>query len=526
MPAGGNMMGNSSIIIQPDAEENGESFLAPLLEAEGHHVNNGGVGGGAAASNCMEYFSAFPSSIKYLVWIEFCERFSFFSMKSILALYFLEHLHLSENESTESVHLFIVACFATPLLGAFLGDCKWGKYRTILYLSVVYCIGNWVLALAATPKPGLSTKTTVFWYTAGGLALIALGTGGIKPCAVAFGGDQIQYTLLDGPTRDRLHHQFFSIYYFAMSAGALISTILTPILRTCVSYSAAFALPAALMMCSLLIFWSGWHGYIDRLPEGNVFGEVGAVVIDAVKLRGRAGQGEKFVPSTLQALHPVLILAMIPLFDQVIYPFLEKQQVLLQPVLRILYGMMLGSLAFLLSGLLQNAMDHVASTEAPPLSILWQIPQFVAISTADIMVSITFLEFAYSQAPDSMKSVIQAAWLFSIAAGNLVMVLLVAIIGNCLSRANEFFFFAFVCGVGTLLLLWGGSQFVYKQDVLVLPTKLLSNSLQSNLITEAQNTKTHGDGFAQQLQIKRTCLKGVKIKWFLPLDIIFKLKHT
>ncbi|KAH9532741.1 hypothetical protein CY35_18G014700 [Sphagnum magellanicum] len=498
----------------------------------------------------MEYFSAFPSSIKYLVWNEFCEWFSFFSMKSILALYFLEHLHLSENESTESVHLFIMACFATPILGAFLGDCKWGKYRTILYLSVVYCIGNWVLALAATPKPGLSTKTTAFWYTAGGLAHLELGA--ISP-----------YTLPDGPTRDHLHHQFFSIYYFAMSAGALISTILTPILRTCVSYSAAFALPAALVMCSLLIFWSGRHRYIDRLPEGNVFGEVGAVVIDAVKLRGRAGQGSHWLdssklkhnPTVVEdvkalfwvlilllpmplfaclfdqqsskwALHLVLILAMIPLFDQVIYPFLEKQQVLLQPVLRILFGMMLGSLAFLLSGLLQNAMDHVASTEAPPLSILWQIPQFVAISTADIMVSITFLEFAYSQAPDSMKSVIQAAWLFTIAAGNLVMVLLVAIIGDHLSRANEFFFFALVCGVGTLLLLWGGSQFVYKQDVLVLPTKLLSNSLQSNLITEAQNTKTYGDSFAQQLQIKRACLKGVKIKWFLLLDIIFKLKQT
>ncbi|CAK9211682.1 unnamed protein product [Sphagnum troendelagicum] len=187
--------------------------------------------------------------------------------------------------------------------------------------------------------------------------------------------------------------------------------------------------------------------------------------------------------------------------------------------------MMLGSLAFLLSGLLQNAMDHVASTEAPPLSILWQIPEFVAISTADIMVSITFLKFAYSQAPDSMKSVIQAAWLFTIAAGNLVMVLLVAIIGDHLSRVNEFFFFALVCGVGTLLLLWGGSQFVYKQDVLVLRTKLLSNSLQSNLITEAQNTKTHGDSFAQQLQIKMTCLKGVNIKWFLLLDIIFKLAY-
>jgi len=58
-------------------------------------------------------------------------------------------------------------------------------------------------------------------------------------------------------------------------------------------------------------------------------------------------------------------------------------------------------------------------------------------------------------------------------AGNLVMVLLVAIIGDHLSRANEFFFFALVCGAGTLLLLWGGSQFVYKQDV----EKYLSESI-------------------------------------------------
>jgi dipeptide/tripeptide permease len=153
-------------------------------------------------------------------------------------------------------------------------------------------------------------------------------------------------------------------------------------------------------------------GYINDLAGGKQ-----SILQFRKHLRCVGLFSEKFVPSTLQALHPVLILAMIPLFDQVIYPFLEKQQVLIQPVLRILFGMMLGSLAFLLSGILQNAMDHVASTEAPPLSILWQIPQFVAISTADIMVSITFLEFAYSQAPDSMKSVIQAAWLFTIAAG-------------------------------------------------------------------------------------------------------------
>ncbi len=51
------------------------------------------------------------------------------------------------------------------------------------------------------------------------------------------------------------------------------------------------------------------------------------------------------------------------------------------------------------------------------------------------------------------------------AAGNLVMMILVAIIGNHVSKVNEFFFFAVGCVVAMLLLLWGGSQFIYKQDV-------------------------------------------------------------
>ena len=68
-------------------------------------------------------FSLFPSSVKYLVWNEFCERFSFYGMRTILALFLLEHVRMSETQATEVVHLFIVACYATPILGALLSDC-------------------------------------------------------------------------------------------------------------------------------------------------------------------------------------------------------------------------------------------------------------------------------------------------------------------------------------------------------------------------------------------------------------------
>ena len=58
-----------------------------------------------------------------------------------------------------------------------------------------------------------------------GLFLIALGTGGIKPCVSAFGGDQF--------TSDQSHllQSFFSVFYFAISAGSLLSMLITPVLR-------------------------------------------------------------------------------------------------------------------------------------------------------------------------------------------------------------------------------------------------------------------------------------------------------
>lgn len=58
-----------------------------------------------------------------------------------------------------------------------------------------------------------------------GLFLIALGTGGIKPCVSAFGGDQF--------TSDQSHllQSFFSVFYFAINAGSLLSMLITPVLR-------------------------------------------------------------------------------------------------------------------------------------------------------------------------------------------------------------------------------------------------------------------------------------------------------
>lgn len=136
-----------------------------------------------------------------------------------------------------------------PIFGAILSDSLLGKFRTILYVSCIYASGNIILALAATPPLNFPAREISIL----GLLLIALGTGGIKPCVSAFGGDQFIL-----PQQEAQLATFFSLFYFSINAGSLISTFITPILRQDVKcfdddscYSLAFAVPGCLMIVSI-----------------------------------------------------------------------------------------------------------------------------------------------------------------------------------------------------------------------------------------------------------------------------------
>lgn len=105
-----------------------------------------------------------------------------------------------------------------------------------------------------------------------GLALIALGSGGIKPCVAAFGGDQFKM-----PEQAKQMQSYFSLFYFAINSGSLISTSITPILRQDVNcfgddgcYSLAFGVPGALMILSIFIFVFGKFMYKITPPAGNM----------------------------------------------------------------------------------------------------------------------------------------------------------------------------------------------------------------------------------------------------------------
>eukprot|EP00164_Ancoracysta_twista_P016901 GFYU01028571.1.p1 GENE.GFYU01028571.1~~GFYU01028571.1.p1 ORF type:complete len:218 (-),score=24.87 GFYU01028571.1:89-742(-) len=128
-------------------------------------------------------------AIPVILGTEICERFSYYGLRAVLVIYLSAYLNFTEDQATAINHSFIVLCYLSPLVGGYLSDTYFGRYNTILSVSVVYWIGSIVLAVTAIP--GVTGHPPHWWGVALGLLLVGMGTGGIKPCVSAFIGDQI-----------------------------------------------------------------------------------------------------------------------------------------------------------------------------------------------------------------------------------------------------------------------------------------------------------------------------------------------
>ena len=165
--------------------------------------------------------STMPPGVPYIIGNEAAERFSFYGMRSILIVFMTTYMvnklgmpdRMSDAEARGYFSMFVSAVYFLPILGAILAEVFLGKYNTIFWLSIVYCAGHFALALNDT-RLGLMI----------GLGLIALGSGGIKPCVSANVGDQF------GDSNKHLLSKVFGWFYFSINAGSSVSMYLVPLL--------------------------------------------------------------------------------------------------------------------------------------------------------------------------------------------------------------------------------------------------------------------------------------------------------
>lgn len=170
-------------------------------------------------------------------------------------------------------------------------------------------------------------------------------------------------------------------------------------------------------------------------------------------------------PDQITTLNSVLVLVFIPLFNVVVYPLLRKVGIR-QLLQKMATGGILVVIAFLLAAWVELKIE---AAPAKSINMLWLVPQLVALSIGEVMFCVPGYEFSYEQAPESMKSIVQALWISTVSFGNLFLLIIVKL-SLFQSQAYEFLFFAAIMFVAMLI-------FIY-----------LSHKFHSKIIEESKNS--------------------------------------
>ncbi|KAK7882495.1 hypothetical protein WMY93_028669 [Mugilogobius chulae] len=353
----------------------------------------------------------YPLSIFFIVVNEFCERFSYYGMRALLVLYFKYFFKWDDDFATSIYHVFVAFCYLMPILGATIADSWLGKFKTIVYLSIVYAAGQIAMAVSAVhditdqDRNGIPDNLTFH-------VVLSMFTN----------------------KQEKQRSTFFSVFYLCINGGSLLSTIITPILRAqqcgihtkADCFPLAFGIPAILMVVSLVVFIAGSPMYYKAKPQGNIMLKVCKCIGFAIKNRYRHRskkypkkehwmdwaeekygklliaqikmvlrvlflylplpmfwalfdqKGSRWTlqattlngdfgvfdvqPDQMQTFNPILILTLVPIMDNIVYPLIKKCGFNFSPLRRITLGMFLAAMAFVAAGLLQLEVDKTLPT--------------------------------------------------------------------------------------------------------------------------------------------------------------------
>lgn len=380
-----------------------------------------------------EATSRMPRGVPYIVSNEFAERFSYYGMRAILMVFMTTVLRnhagapdlMGKEEASTWMHAYMAGVYYTPLVGGLIADLWLGKYRTIISLSLVYCLGHLVLALD-------NTRDGLFW----GLTLVAIGAGGIKPCVASHVGDQF------GKTNAHLLTRVYNWFYFSINFGSTFSMMLTPWLLREYGPHVAFGVPGVLMLAATVVFWMGRNvfahippqprRFLDELRDKSflrslaglaliyvfvamfwsLFDQTSSRWVDQAQHMDLHMFGIAVLPDQIQSLNPILVMTMIPVFSLWLYPTLGRM-VEMTPLRKISAGFFIAVLSFVIPAFVEG---WIAQGERP--SIWWQAAAYVPMTAAEILISITCLEFSYTQSPPRLKSFVMSVYYLSVALGN------------------------------------------------------------------------------------------------------------
>ncbi|VAH56438.1 unnamed protein product [Triticum turgidum subsp. durum] len=390
----------------------------------------------------------------YILANECCERLAYYGMSTNLVNFMKDRMGMANAAAANNVTNWGGTCYITPLIGAFLADAYLGRFWTIASFMIIYIFGLGLLTMATSvhglvptcaakgvcdPTPGQSAAVFIALY------LIALGTGGIKPCVSSFGADQFDE---HDDVERKSKSSFFNWFYFSINIGALVASSVLVYVQTHVGWSWGFGIPAVVMVEEL-------KSVVRLLPiwaSGIVFATVYGQMSTMFVLQGNtldASIGPKFkIPSASLSIFDTLsVIAWVPVYDRLLVPAVRS--VTGRPrgftqLQRMGIGLVVSMFAMLAAGVLELVRLRTIAQrglygekDVVPISIFCQVPQYFIIGAAEVFTFVGQLEFFYDQAPDAMRSMCSALSLTTVALGNYLSTLLVTVVAKLTTRGGK-----------------------------------------------------------------------------------------
>lgn len=178
-----------------------------------------------------------PKPFKMIFFIELWERFGYYGLQGILAVYFVEHLGYSQQDAFVTFGAFAALVFGLVAIGGYVGDHVLGTKRTMILGALVLALGYLMMAMSIE-HPGL-----IFYA----LATVAVGNGLFKanPASLLAKCYEDNDSRLDGA---------FTLYYMAINVGSLVALSLSPVIADAYGYGMAFAISGLGLIASLLSY--------------------------------------------------------------------------------------------------------------------------------------------------------------------------------------------------------------------------------------------------------------------------------
>ena len=388
-----------------------------------------------------------PPGLYVLFFTELWERYSFYSMMAILALYMNERLHFGVAHVGRVYGGYIAGVYFLPLIGGFLADRVLGFNRAVIVGGFLMMCGHLVLSVESLP----------FFY--GGLVLLACGSGLLKPNVS---------TIVGNLYRDRpgLRDAGFNIFYMGINIGAFIAPLTVSWFKQRYGWGVAFGSAAGAMLISLAVF-IGFNRYIREAAQkvdqtsrearaaapaearARVITLLMVFVISAVfwlafyqngftlTFWARDNTLTTIAPEKFQAIEPLGVILLSPLAVW-LWMWLQRRRAEPSTPVKMLIGVLLVAGAF---GMM--AWAGLIGGDTGRVSVQWLVWAYVIIALGEIALSPMGLSLVNRVAPPRSRGVMMGGWFVSLAIGGYLS----GSIGGYWNRMPHSRFFLLVVGI-------------------------------------------------------------------------------